>query len=55
MNIHISKQKQGSKKRNLAKEVYLNERLNDKYDIDYFSSDTHIIIKKKESNDGKEN
>lgn len=47
MNIHISKQKQGSKKRNLAKEVYRNERLNDKYDIDYRSSDTHIMIKKR--------
>ena len=45
--MHISKQKQGSNKRNLAKEIYYNKKLNDKYDIDYQSSSTHIIIKKK--------
>ena len=48
MNIHIKKQKQGSDKRNLAKEIYHNKEMNEKYDIDYFSSDTHIIIKKKD-------
>ena len=48
MNIHIKKQKQSSDKRNLAKEIYRSKKMNEKYDIDYFSSDTHIIIKKKE-------
>ena len=48
MNIHIEKRSQNSKRKNFAKLVWENNKLNDKYDIDYFSNENYVIIKKKE-------